>query len=97
MNNLAISPYLFMYALQLQNIKRETSKKIPVDKLNQNREKKLEPKEELEQKQQKQQKQEEQEEQEEQKQQKQEQEETSTKIEDLVQNQVPSFEVKTEN
>ena len=36
MNNLAISPYLFMYALQSQNIKRETSKKIPLHELNQN-------------------------------------------------------------
>jgi len=35
MNNLAISPYFFMYALQLQNIKRETSKKIPVHELDQ--------------------------------------------------------------
>jgi len=83
MNNLAISPYLFMYALQLQNIKRETSKKIPVDQLNRNREKNLESKEvvevvevvQVEEK----------------------EEESSTKIEDLVQNQVNSFEVKTEN
>ena len=34
MNNLAISPYLFMYALQSQNIKRETTKKIPLNELN---------------------------------------------------------------
>ena len=82
MNNLAISPYLFMYALQLQNIKRETSKKIPVHQLNLNlnlnQEKKTEPKEVVEEKQER-------------------EEETSTKIEDLVQNQVPTFEVKTEN
>jgi hypothetical protein len=45
MNNLAISPYFFMYGLQLQNIKRETSKKIPVNQLNQ--QKKAEPKEEV--------------------------------------------------
>jgi len=93
MNNLAISPYFFMYALQLQNIKRETSKKIPVDQLNQNqhREKKPEPKrqKEVEINQLK--------EEEEKEKEQQEKEETSTKIEDLIQNQVPSFEVKNEN
>ena len=83
MNNLAISPYLFMYALQLQNIKRETTKKIPVHQLNRNQEKKLESKEVVEV--------------EEKEKGEKEEEETSTKIEDLVQNQVPSFEVKTEN
>jgi hypothetical protein len=36
MNNLAISPYLFMYALQSQNIKIETSKKITLNELNRN-------------------------------------------------------------
>jgi hypothetical protein len=35
MNNLAISPYLFLHFLQMQNIKRETSKKIPLQELNQ--------------------------------------------------------------
>lgn len=35
MNNLAISPYLGMHILQIHNIKRETSKKIPMNELNQ--------------------------------------------------------------
>jgi hypothetical protein len=30
-NNLAISPYVFMHILQLQNIKRDVAKKIPLD------------------------------------------------------------------
>jgi len=34
MNNLAISPYIFMHILQLQNIKRDVTKKISLDKLN---------------------------------------------------------------
>ena len=32
-NNLAISPYIFMHMLQLQNIKREVTNKIPIDTL----------------------------------------------------------------
>jgi len=32
-NNLAISPYVFMHILQLQNIKRDVAKKISIDKL----------------------------------------------------------------
>lgn len=36
MNNLAILPYIFMYALQSQNIKRETSKKFSLNELNKN-------------------------------------------------------------
>ena len=35
MNNLAITPYLGMHILQIHNIKRETSKKIPMNELNQ--------------------------------------------------------------
>jgi hypothetical protein len=31
MNNLAITPYLFMYALQIQNVKRDTTKKVTID------------------------------------------------------------------
>jgi virulence-associated protein VapD len=31
MNNIAILPYLFMHALQIQNVKRETHKKVTVD------------------------------------------------------------------
>jgi len=31
MNNLAITPYLFMYALQIQNVKRDTTKKVSID------------------------------------------------------------------
>ena len=34
MNNLAISPYIGMHFLQLQNIKREVVKKIDINKLN---------------------------------------------------------------
>ena len=34
MNNLAISPYIFMHILQLQNIKRDVTKKISLDTLN---------------------------------------------------------------
>jgi hypothetical protein len=34
-NNLAISPYIFMHILQLQNIKRDVAKKVPLDVLNQ--------------------------------------------------------------
>jgi hypothetical protein len=33
-NNLAISPYIFMHMLQLQNIKRDVTKKISIDALN---------------------------------------------------------------
>jgi hypothetical protein len=32
-NNLAISPYIFMHMLQLQNVKRETNNKIPIEML----------------------------------------------------------------
>jgi hypothetical protein len=32
-NNLAISPYIFMHILQLQNVKRETNNKIPIEML----------------------------------------------------------------
>jgi len=31
MNNLAITPYLFIYALQIQNVKRDTTKKVIID------------------------------------------------------------------
>lgn len=34
MNNLAVSPYILLYALQQQNIKRETTKKIKIQELN---------------------------------------------------------------
>ena len=34
MNNLAISPYIAMHALQIQNIKRNTNKKIDIQELN---------------------------------------------------------------
>jgi len=34
MNNLAISPYMGMYALQIQNIKRDTVKKLNIESLN---------------------------------------------------------------
>jgi hypothetical protein len=33
LNNLAISPYVFMHILQLQNIKRDVAKKISIDEL----------------------------------------------------------------
>jgi hypothetical protein len=33
MNNLAIIPYVFLYALQLQNVKRDVVKKISIDEL----------------------------------------------------------------
>jgi hypothetical protein len=33
LNNLAISHYVFMHILQLQNIKRDVAKKIPIDEL----------------------------------------------------------------
>jgi hypothetical protein len=33
MNNLAISPHIFMYALQQQNVKREVVKKYPIEEL----------------------------------------------------------------
>ena len=35
MNNLAISPYIAMYALQIQNVKRNTVKKASIQELNQ--------------------------------------------------------------
>ena len=35
MNNIAISPYVFMHALQIQNIKRNVVKKANIDELNQ--------------------------------------------------------------
>ena len=34
MNNVAILPYLFMYGLQLQNVKRNTTKKVTIDESN---------------------------------------------------------------
>ncbi len=34
MNNAAISPHIFMYALQNQNIKRDVVKKVPISELN---------------------------------------------------------------
>jgi hypothetical protein len=34
MNNIAISPYIGMYALQIQNIKRNVAKKASIEKLN---------------------------------------------------------------
>jgi hypothetical protein len=39
MNNLAISPYVIMYALQNQNIKRNTTKKVDINLLKKNEEK----------------------------------------------------------
>lgn len=36
MNNVAISPYIAMYALQLQNVKRNTVKKVSIEELNMN-------------------------------------------------------------
>jgi len=34
MNNVAISPYIFMYALQIQNVKRDVAKKLNIEHLN---------------------------------------------------------------
>jgi len=34
MNNLAISPYIGMHALQIQNVKREVVKKVSISELN---------------------------------------------------------------
>ena len=34
MNNVAISPYIAMYALQIQNVKRNTSKTANIEALN---------------------------------------------------------------
>ena len=36
MNNIAISPHIFMYALQNQNVERKTAKQIDIKNLNQN-------------------------------------------------------------
>jgi hypothetical protein len=36
MNNIAISPYIAMYALQIQNVKRNTSKTADINLLNKN-------------------------------------------------------------
>ena len=36
MNNAAISPHIFMYALQIQNVKRNVVKKVSIDNLNKN-------------------------------------------------------------
>jgi hypothetical protein len=33
MNNLAISPYILLYALQIQNIKRNIVKKVSINEL----------------------------------------------------------------
>jgi len=38
MNNIAISPHIFMYALQNQNVERKTSKQIDIKSLNQEKE-----------------------------------------------------------
>ncbi len=35
MNNIAISPHIFMYALQNQNVERKTAKQIDIKSLNQ--------------------------------------------------------------
>lgn len=37
MNNLAISPYICMHALQIQNVKRDVVKKLNINKLNENK------------------------------------------------------------
>ncbi len=34
MNNLAITPYICLHALQLQNVKRDVAKKIDITELN---------------------------------------------------------------
>ena len=34
MNNVAISPYIAMYALQIQNVKRNVAKKVSIDEIN---------------------------------------------------------------
>jgi hypothetical protein len=34
MNNIAISPYVAMYALQIQNVKRNVAKKVSINELN---------------------------------------------------------------
>ena len=34
MNNLAITPYIGMHALQIQNVKRNTTKKVSINELN---------------------------------------------------------------
>ena len=34
MNNIAVTPYIGMHALQLQNVKRNTVKKVSIDALN---------------------------------------------------------------
>ncbi len=36
MNNVAISPYIGMHALQIQNVKRESVKKLNIQELNMN-------------------------------------------------------------
>jgi len=41
MNNIAISPYIAMYALQIQNVQRNTTKKMDVRELNKKPEKEL--------------------------------------------------------
>lgn len=38
MNNAAISPHIAMYALQLQNVKRNTVKKLDINQLNSEKE-----------------------------------------------------------
>ena len=34
MNNIAISPYIALYALQIQNVKRNVAKKASIEELN---------------------------------------------------------------
>ena len=34
MNNIAISPYIGLHALQIQNVKRNTAKKVSINELN---------------------------------------------------------------
>jgi hypothetical protein len=34
MNNIAISPYIAMYALQIQNVKRNVARKVSINDLN---------------------------------------------------------------
>jgi hypothetical protein len=34
MNNIAITPYIFLHALQIQNVKRDVAKKVSINELN---------------------------------------------------------------
>ena len=42
MNNIAVLPYIGLHALQIQNVKRNTTKKVSINELNSNAEAKVE-------------------------------------------------------